>query len=214
MTNLRSYGDPCGIARALDVVGERWSLLIVRELCFGPKRFKDLKDGLPGASPNVLSQRLKELEGGGVVRKTEDGAAMYELSDWGRELHPLLVKLGLWGAQSGPPPNGALSPDALMVALESTFQPSVAKDLAAAYELRLGGLRYNIRVANEAIAILRGTPHAPYATLETDAATLRSVVFGGVKLADAAVKVDGDLRAGRLFFRLFARPKLIGRGED
>ncbi|MFO0735388.1 MAG: helix-turn-helix domain-containing protein [Labilithrix sp.] len=206
MTNLRSYGDPCGIARALDLVGERWSLLVVRELCFGPKRFTDLKEGITGASANVLSQRLRELEGGGVVRKITDGAAMYELTEWGRELHPILVKLGLWGAKSGPPPKGALSADALMVALESTFQPHVAEDLSATYDLRLGSARFNVRIASGRISVLRGTPHEPDATIETDAVTLRSVVFAGAKLADAGVTIRGDSRVGRLFFRLFARP--------
>jgi len=201
MSNLRSYGDPCGIARALDMIGERWSLLIVRELCFGPKRFTELKEGIAGASPNVISQRLRELEGGGVVVRTDAG---YELTEWGRELHPILVKLGRWGAQSGPPPKGALSVDAMMVALESTFQPKAAED--ATYDLRLGGARFNVRIQDGTIAVLRGTPHSPDATIATDAATLRSVVFGGAKLGDSAVTITGDSRLGRLFFRLFARP--------
>jgi DNA-binding HxlR family transcriptional regulator len=79
MTGLRSYGDPCGIARALDVVGERWALLIVRELVLGPRRFTDLRAAL-GASPNVLTQRLTELEGAGVVQRRSAGGALYELS--------------------------------------------------------------------------------------------------------------------------------------
>src|SRR5687767_2362711 len=138
MTNapLRSYGDPCGIARALDLVGERWSLLVVRELLFGPKRFTDLRAGLPGASPNVLSQRLRELEGGGVVRRRKEGPATYELTEWGRELRPLLVGLGRWGARSRARPAGALGVDALMVALESTFVPARAEGRTATYELR------------------------------------------------------------------------------
>lgn len=206
MESLRSYGDPCGIARALDLIGERWSLLIVRELLFGPKRFTDLKTGLAGASPNVLSQRLRELEAGGVVRRVVEGAAMYELTEWGKELHPILLKLGVWGARSRRPPKGALSTDALMVALESTFQPQAARDVEAHYDVRLDGQRFNVRVADEAIAVLRGTPHAPDATIETDPATLRAVVFGDAKLAEAPVKLSGDSRLGRLFFRLFARP--------
>lgn len=209
MANLRTYGDPCGIARALDLVGERWSLLVVRELLFGPKRFTDLKSGIAGASPNVLSQRLRELEDGGVVRHTREGAAMYELTDYGRELHPLLVQLGSWGARSGPPPKGTLSADALMVALEATFQPAVAKDLAATYDVRLGEQRFNVRIEGGKIAVLRGTPHAPDASIATDAATLRALVFGGAKIGDSAVEIAGDSRIGRLFFRCFARPVVI-----
>src|SRR5688572_2343675 len=99
MTGVRSYGDPCGIARALDAVGERWALLIVRELVLGPKRFTDLRAAL-GASPNVLTQRLGELEAAGVVQRRQAGVALYELTEWGKQLHPILLALGRWGSSS------------------------------------------------------------------------------------------------------------------
>lgn len=207
MTGLRSYGDPCGIARALDLVGERWALLIVRELLLGPKRFTDLRDGLAGASPNVLSQRLRELEGGGVVRRHKVGAPTYELTDWGRELHPLLVQLGRWGARSPVRPAGALSVDALMIALEATFVAGEAADLRATFELRLGEERFSIELDRATITIARGAPRTPDAVIATDPATLRAVVFGDQKLADAPVELQGDRRIARTFFRLFARPR-------
>src|SRR4051812_39697744 len=144
MTGLRSYGDPCGIARALDVVGERWALLIVRELLLGPKRFTDLRAAM-GASPNVLTQRLGELETAGVVFRRSTGGALYELTDWGRELHPLLLQLGRWGARAAHRPVGELSVDALMLALEASFVPQNA-DVRATYELRLGEERYAVDV--------------------------------------------------------------------
>jgi DNA-binding HxlR family transcriptional regulator len=206
MLGLRSYGDPCGIARALDLVGERWALLIVRELVFGPKRFTDLRDGLEDASPNVLSQRLRELESGGVIRRHKAGASSYELTEWGRELHPILLQLGRWGARSGARPAGALSVDALMVALESTFRPDQAGDLRARYCVRLGEHRFSIVVDNGTISIARGDPRAPEAEIETDPATLRALVFGDQKLAGAPVELRGDVRLARGFFRLFARP--------
>lgn len=206
VTGLRSYEDPCGIARALDVVGERWALLIVRELLFGPKRFTDLKAGLVGASPNVLSQRLRELEAGGVVQRRTAGGALYELTDRGRELHPILLHLGRWGARSSAPPAGALSLDALMVALEATFVPANAANLRADYELRLGEERFSVEVERGTIAIARGSSRRPDATIETDAATLRAVVFGDRKLAGAPLEIRGDARLARAFFRLFARP--------
>jgi DNA-binding HxlR family transcriptional regulator len=131
MSGLRSYGDPCGIARALDVIGERWALLIVRELLFGPKRFSDLRLSL-GASPNVLSQRLGELEAGGIVQQRSAGGALYELTDWGRELHPIVVRLGRWGARALHRPTGALGVDALMIALESATEPSRSPGAARA----------------------------------------------------------------------------------
>ena len=205
MPGVRSYGDPCGIARALDVVGERWALLIVRELLLGPKRFTDLRAAL-GASPNVLSQRLGELEEGGVVQRRSAGAALYELTDWGRELHPLLVSLGRWGARSKLRPRGALGVDSLMLALEATFVPDLAKDLSASYELRLGEDQFSVDVEGGTITVARGHERRAVATIETDPETLRAVVFGDQKLTDAAIEIRGDTRLGRVFFRLFARP--------
>jgi DNA-binding HxlR family transcriptional regulator len=206
MTGLRSYQDPCGIARALDLVGERWALLIVRELVFGPKRFTDLRGGLPGASPNVLSQRLRELEASGVVRRRKLGAATYELTAWGHELHAILLQLGRWGARSPARPQGALSVDALMVALESTFDAGAAAGLRAVYELRLGDERFAIHIDRGAIEIARGAPRRPDAVINTAPAILRAVVFGDRTLEGAPVELSGDKRAAKTFFRLFSRP--------
>ena len=206
MTGLRSYGDPCGIARALDVVGERWALLIVRELLLGPKRFTDLKSGLSAASPNVLSQRLRELEAAGVVQRRRSGGAMYELTDWGRELHPILLQLGVWGARSAAPPKGELSVDAMMVALEATFVPENAAELRASYELRLREERFAVEVDRGRLTITRGSPRRPDAVIETDAGTLRGLVFGDLKVGSAPVEIQGDARLARKLFRLFALP--------
>src|SRR3954452_14710840 len=97
-TKKRSYGEACRFAHALDVVGERWALLVVRELLLGPKRFTDLRRGLPNASTSILTERLRELEQGGVVRRRKlpppAGASVYELTDWGRELEPIVTQLG------------------------------------------------------------------------------------------------------------------------
>lgn len=205
MPGVRSYGDPCGIARALDAVGERWALLIVRELVFGPKRFTDLRSAL-GASPNVLSQRLDELEAAGVVQRRSAGGALYELTDWGRELHPMLVQLGRWGARSSVRPVGMLSIDALMVALEATFLPENASELRATYELRLGEERFSVDIDDATIVIARGSARRPDAIIETDPATLRAVIFGDRKLGGAPVVMRGDASVARRFFRLFARP--------
>ena len=206
MSGLRSYGDPCGIARALDLVGERWALLVVRELTFGPKRFTDLRAGLSGASPNVLSQRLRDLEAGGVIRRHTVGAPTYELTERGCKLHPILLQLGRWGAQSSPRPPGPLSVDAFMVALESTFKPEAAADLSATFALRLVDDRFAVTVNHGSIAISRGTPRAPDATITCTPGVLRALVFGDQKLQGAAVELEGDTRVARSFFRLFARP--------
>src|SRR5205809_2716919 len=138
----RSYEQFCGIARALDLVGERWALLIVRDLILGPKRFTDLRGGLPAIGTNVLAARLKELERGGVVaRRTlppPAASTVYELTDYGRTLEGPVLALGRWGARSmGPRQDGqALRSEWFGVALKAFFRPEAAADLAAEIELR------------------------------------------------------------------------------
>lgn len=207
----RSYGDPCGIARALDLVGERWALLVVRELLLGPRRFSELRAGLSGASPNVLSQRLVELEAGGVVRKQESSSGAYELTDWGRELHPVLVRLGRWGAQSSLKPAGKLSRTAFLVALESTFDSTAAGTLSARYELRLGEERCGVEVHEGAIHITGGVPTRSDAVIAGSVDTVRAVVFGDRKLADVDLELLGDRELAKAFLRLFKRPRFADK---
>src|ERR687894_2633255 len=150
---MRTYGDMCGIARALDVIGERWALLVVRELVLGPKRFTDLRVGLPNASPNVLAQRLRELEGAGVVRRRKlpppAASRVYELTDWGMELEPVIIRLGRWGARSPSRPRDAeLGVDSIILSFRTMFDPRVAEGLKASYELRLGEDRFYAEVAD------------------------------------------------------------------
>jgi DNA-binding HxlR family transcriptional regulator len=206
VTTARSYGDPCGIARALDCVGERWALLVVRELLLGPKRFTDLRNGLTGASPNVLSQRLRELEESGIVRRRKVGGATYELTEWGLELAPVLRQLGRWGARSPARPEGTLGVDALMIALESTFDAGAAAELQATLELRLGEERFSAEIDRGSFEIRRAAPKRADAIVATDPATLRALVFGDRKLEGAPVTIDGDKRLARAFFRIFVRP--------
>src|ERR671934_697643 len=128
--SARTYNEYCGVARALDLVGERWALLIVRELTIGPKRFTDLREGLPGIATNVLSNRLRQLERDGVVTRRQlpppAPAQVYELSGYGRELVPIMLALGRWGASTMGPraPEQALRPDWLAGALPGVFPPA------------------------------------------------------------------------------------------
>src|SRR6185437_15881661 len=152
--HVRSYDDPCGLARALDLVGERWALLVVRELLLGPKRFADLRRGLPGLSQNVLAQRLRELEEAAVVtrRRLEPPASTwaYELTERGRELEPALLALAAWGSRTPMSPGAAaaeLSADALMLALRTTARPSGEP---ARVELRLDDDRFGVLVGENA----------------------------------------------------------------
>src|ERR1022692_4710114 len=131
MPRKRNYGDPCGVARALDLVGERWALLVVRELVLGPKRFTDLRAGLPNLSPDVLSQRLRELEQAGIVHRHKlpppAGSRVYELTDWGRELEPVVIALGRWGSRAPfPPARAQLGIDSVLLALRTLFDPQAA----------------------------------------------------------------------------------------
>src|SRR5438270_8716701 len=102
-TPKRSYDQYCAVARGLDVIGDRWTLLLVRDLLLGPKRYKDLLEGLPGIGTNLLAARLKELEAAGIVRRgvlpPPAGSSVYELTDKGQALEPAILALGRWGAQ-------------------------------------------------------------------------------------------------------------------
>jgi DNA-binding HxlR family transcriptional regulator len=211
----RSYDDPCGLARALDLVGERWALLVVRELLLGPKRFTDLRLGLPTASQNVLSHRLRQLEEAGVVRRRRLGppasAWAYELTEMGGELGPALVQLARWGSRTPIRSDAELSVDALVLALRTTFDPAAAGDLTGSYELRLGDDRFRADVAAGRIELARGGADEPDAVIEASVTTLRSLLFGGRSLADARrsgdLEVEGDSEAAARFLSLFPRPR-------
>jgi DNA-binding HxlR family transcriptional regulator len=217
MATTRTYGDGCAIARALDVVGERWALLVVRELLLGPKRYTDLRRGLANASPNVLSQRLAELESAGVIRRRKlpppAAARVYELTDWGRELEDTVMSLGHWAARSPTPPSRVpiRSADSVVLALRARFDPAAADGLRAGYELRLGEDRFRIDVADQQLAIARGDADQPDATIATDNDTLAAVLWGGRSLADAqssgTISVAGDKAAVEHFLQLFPMPK-------
>ena len=189
----RSYGDQCGVARSLDVIGERWALLIVRELLLGPKRFNDLLAGLPGASPNVISQRLRELGASGVIRLRDLGpparVRVYELTGWGRELEPVILHLGQWGTRAPLPEGAGWSLDSLLLALQATADPAA---VSGRYELRVGGDVFTVDGTSGSVQMRRGIADLPGATLTTDADTLRAVTLGIRPLADAAEA--GDLR--------------------
>jgi DNA-binding HxlR family transcriptional regulator/putative sterol carrier protein len=217
MATKRTYGDGCSIARALDQVGERWALLVVRELLLGPKRYTDLRRGLPNASPNVLSERLRELERAGIVRRRKlpppAGSRVYELTDWGRELEGSVISLGRWAARSPTPPGDApvVSADSIILALRGLFDPSAAEGLRASYELRLGEDRFRIDVAGGEIDAGRGGADRPDATIDTDPGTLDAVLWKGRSLAEAQrsgkLTIEGDKAAVERFVRLFAMPE-------
>jgi DNA-binding HxlR family transcriptional regulator len=199
----RTYGDPCGVARALDAVGERWALLVVRELLLGPKRFSALHRGLGAASQNVLAQRLRELEAAGIVRRRRLGPPAaswaYELTEDGAALEPVLIALGRWGRNRPMTADAELSVDALVLALQTTFDPVAAGDLEASVGLRVDDDELEVTVSDGRLSVTRAGARDPDATLRTDVPTLRELAFRKRRLDDAAaagaVVVDGDRAA-------------------
>ena len=213
MVRTRTQDDGCGIAHASDLLGHRWALVVVRELLLGPKRFSDLRTGIPGISPNVLAQRLRELEEAGILRRRKlappAAVQVYEVTEWGKELEPAVLALGRWASRSPGFPLGApMGADSLVLALKTTFQPQKAEALDATYELWLGEIPYEIKVTAGRFEAERGEPAQPDATIRSDPNVMAAVVFGGRPLAGAvkegAVELDGSRRAARALFRALA----------
>jgi DNA-binding HxlR family transcriptional regulator len=210
---VHRYDDPCGVARALDLVGDRWALLVVRELIFGPKRFTQLRDGLHSVSPNVLTQRLRDLEDGALVRRDvldpPASVAIYELTERGRALEPILTELGRWGSQEPMTTSNELSVSALLLALKTVFDPVTAFD--ATYALCVTGEWFRVNVTDGSIDIACGRPEHADVLLETDVATLRAVAFGRelVTTAEKAgrLHVTGDRGTATRFPKMFSAPK-------
>ena len=206
------YDDPCGIARAMSVIGDRWAVLVVRELMFGPRRFAQLRAGLPGISPNVLSQRLRDLEASGVLARTtlDESAAVtaYELTKRGRELEPILIELGRWGSRAQNTSRNDLSVSAMMFAYKTVFDPSRLSD--GTYGVRVDGEAFTVTVRGTQIAVRRGIDESADVVMTTDMPTLRAVSFGreSPTAAERAgrLTITGDKRYATRFARMFPVP--------
>jgi DNA-binding HxlR family transcriptional regulator len=200
MTVKRRYRDSCGIARALNVVGERWTLLIVRELLLGCQRFSDLQTGLGRIGPDMLAARLRELESEELLARRRLPApadrTVYELTDRGRALEPVIHALGRWGSEvqlgDAPPP---LSPAAAVVAMQTMYEPGPRLPRGAV-ALRLDGHEFELRPGPRTLAARAGPSAAARATIETDPGTLAAVLWHGLDLdravAGGDLTVDGD----------------------
>jgi len=199
----RTYSDRCGIARALDVVGERWALLVVRELLLGPKRFTDLRAGLPNVGPDMLTARLKELEAAGVVRRgtlpPPAASKVYELTERGAELEPVILALGRWG--SGAPVADAdakLSVDAFVIALKTLFRPEGAKD--SRVELRIGDQRFAARVQDGRFHVTRGEDPDADAVIAGEPGVLAAALWHDGPWRELTISGD-NVAAGRFLGR-------------
>jgi DNA-binding HxlR family transcriptional regulator len=191
MPSKRTYGDVCGVARALDLVGERWTLMIVRELLLGPKRFTDLRTGLPTLGPDVLAQRLKDLDAAGLAhRRTLPpplSAKVYELTELGRGLEPVVMALGDFGSRLPVPTEGEMrmSFDSHILSLRTLFSPLLADGFAARVQLRLDDQPFAATIADGSFHIERGEHAHPDAVIEGDPGALIGVAHARMPLTEA-----------------------------
>jgi DNA-binding HxlR family transcriptional regulator len=187
-------------------------LLVVRELLLGPKRFTDLRAGLTHVGPDMLAQRLRELEDAGVVHRAKlpppAAARVYELTDWGRELEPVVLALGRWGSQAPfPPEAGELGADSMVLALKTVFRSERAERLRdQTFELRLGEAPFAVRVGETALHAARGPATNPVAVITTTPRILQQVLWRGRPVRAGGLEIDGDRRAGERFLTLFPIP--------
>lgn len=211
----RSYDDACGAAHALDLVGERWALLVMRELFWGPKRFSDLRASLPGISANVLTQRLEGLEAAGIVVKRRlappAGVQVYDLTDWGRESEPIFQALGRWASRSPwHDPTKSFSASSLMLSLRTMFDASRAKDAAARIAFVLGDETFVARIEDGRIDIAHGDPSKADAVFAGPPPFIAAAIYGGQDLASleagGALSVTGDRRLAKRFVTWFPLP--------
>lgn len=214
----RWYDDACGTALAMELVGERWSLLIVRELMFGPRRFGELRAGLTGISANVLTQRLEGLEAANILVKRKlpppANVQVYALTPWGYEAEVVLQELGRWAVRS--PDHDTtlpLSAASIMMSFRTMIDRSRSGDRPMAIGFRIGPERFVAVIDADGIAINREEPEGVDAVIDTDPVTLASVVYGGRPLSDAeaagGMAITGDRALAERFFTLFLLPPKI-----
>ncbi|MDQ6767554.1 MAG: winged helix-turn-helix transcriptional regulator [Candidatus Eremiobacteraeota bacterium] len=209
---VRAYGQFCGLARALEIVGERWAVLIVRDLLVGPKRFTDLLHGLPRIPTNVLAARLKQLEAAGVVRRRvlprPAGSVIYELTEYGAELEDVIVRLGRWGAKllDKPRPDEIITQDSMVMALRSTFHPEAARKVRAGYELHFGDIVVYARVDKGKLEAAAGPLPKPDLIIEAGPA-IKGLMDGTMSPSQAikngSVHLTGDAELLTRFAEIF-----------
>jgi DNA-binding HxlR family transcriptional regulator len=207
----KRYDQYCPVCHALGLVGERWSLLIVRELLRGPKRYTDLVEGLPGIGTNILAARLRELEEGGIVRKRKlpppAASTVYELTEYGAELEEPLYALARWGARSLGPPGSdeEFYPDWGLNAFAALFDPEAARGLTETYVVRVDGDVYTVRLDDGRLDVAIGETDEADLDVKMDRKTFYGLVSGGLAANDAKVKLAaGDREAVARLARIFS----------
>lgn len=197
----RLYNDGCAAAHAMDLVGERWALLVIRELMLGPKRFNDIRRNLHGLSANILTQRLEELERHEiVVRRTLPPPAsvqVYDLTPWGRELEPVFQALGRWAVRSPFKPDGPMSVTSTLMSFATMFDPSKAKGLSARVSMEIDGEPCHLIVKDQAVTAERGELTPADLCIRASAGDLLSLFYDGADPAEwlerPGVSASGNL---------------------
>ena len=208
----RSYDDACGTAHALDLIGERWSLLVLRELMLGPRRFSELKVDLPGISANVLAQRLVELERRGLARKLRlpppASVPVYEATDWGLEAEPIVQALGRWAARSPRhDPTLPISGVSILLSFRTMIDRDKARGIDARIGFRFGESGYVARLHNGEITVERGLADGCDVVFTAAPTALAAVVYGGAPLD--SIGVEGDMELAKRFTTLFPLPPKV-----
>jgi DNA-binding HxlR family transcriptional regulator len=211
----RRYEDGCGTAHALELIGERWSLLVMRELMLGPKRFSDIRADLPGISANTLTQRLEGLEKAWIVVREKlappASGQVYGLSEWGYQLLPVMGALGRWAVRSPDhDPSQHFSAVSLLLSFMAMNQPAITGGFEATLGFRLGRENYVLTMKDGAVRAVRGDPVGTDITFEGAPGAIAAAVYGGVPLAaleaEGALKLEGDRKIAERFITLFPLP--------
>lgn len=210
----RTYGQYCGLANALDVLGERWTLLVLRELLTGPKRFSDVLDGLPGVGTGLLTTRLRQLEAEGLIARRRlrppAGSVVYELDDAGRELEPVLYGLARWGsARLGPPSEEqAFRPHWAMIAMRGSHDPEAAAGIDQVHEFAIGDELFHATVEDGRVELHDGPGRRPDVRVHADPRTFAELAHdprtAQAALTDGRLTVEGDRDAIRSCLAIFA----------
>lgn len=210
VTERRSYRQLCGLAAALDLVGERWTMLLVRDLGLGPRRYGELLDGLPGIGEGLLAQRLRHLEGAGIVARefsARHNAVVYVLTDDGRELWEALIPLTAWGVRRIPDidDHGTVRADWIAVALRSRLDPVESVGIDERYEMQVDGEPYTVTAADGEVLVERGEAPDAAVRIQLDFDTFMALGMGSASAADALAEGRMTIEGGRDAQRRWAR---------
>jgi len=208
----RRYDDACGLAHALELLGERWAMLVLRELAYGPRRFSELKVDLQGISANVLTQRLSELEARGLVRRVKlpppASVQVYQATDWGLEAVPVIASLGKWAARSPcHDPNQPMSHVSLIMSLQTLLSPVLAEGLNARIGFRFGEADYVATLHDGRLDVQRGEVDDCDVMFVGTSSEVAAVIHGGAPFE--MIRVDGDMALAKRFVALFPLPPKV-----